>query len=57
MLRKTPTGTWMPAWVPESTFTLSILLLVCSVVQSTVRNPPCPRALNTRTDSSPDRWL
>lgn len=34
MLRKTPTGTWIPAWVPESTATVSILLLVCSMVQS-----------------------
>ncbi|KAI1249684.1 hypothetical protein MGN70_009297 [Eutypa lata] len=31
----TPTGTWLPAWVPESTFTLSILLMLCSVIQST----------------------
>ncbi|KAK5124189.1 hypothetical protein LTR85_001892 [Meristemomyces frigidus] len=34
MLRKTPTGTWLPAWVPESTFTLSFLLIICSIVQS-----------------------
>ncbi|KAK3627125.1 hypothetical protein LTR22_022885 [Elasticomyces elasticus] len=34
MLRKTPTGTWLPAWVPESTTTLSILLIFCSAVQS-----------------------
>ncbi|KAK4550154.1 hypothetical protein LTR36_003121 [Oleoguttula mirabilis] len=34
MLRKTPTGTWLPAWVPESTFTLSFLLIICSAVQS-----------------------
>ncbi|ORY35341.1 general substrate transporter [Naematelia encephala] len=34
MLRKGLTGTWMPAWVPESTFTLSMLLLFCSMVQS-----------------------
>lgn len=35
MLRKSGTGTWMPAWVPESTSTVSVLLLVCSMVQST----------------------
>ncbi|EME86493.1 uncharacterized protein MYCFIDRAFT_132754 [Pseudocercospora fijiensis CIRAD86] len=34
VLRKTPTGTWMPAWVPESTFILSFLLIICSIVQS-----------------------
>jgi MFS family permease len=34
MLRKTHTGTWLPAWVPESTLTLSFLLMVCSMVQS-----------------------
>lgn len=36
MLRKTFTGTWMPAWVPESTNLLSVLLIFCSMVQSTV---------------------
>ncbi|KAI0870055.1 putative hexose carrier protein [Hypoxylon argillaceum] len=35
MLRKTPTGTWLPAWIPESTVTLSVLLVLCSAVQST----------------------
>ncbi|KAF2098320.1 putative hexose carrier protein [Rhizodiscina lignyota] len=35
MLRKTPTGTWLPAWVPESTIITAYLLLFCSVVQST----------------------
>ncbi|TQV95137.1 hypothetical protein V2A60_009798 [Cordyceps javanica] len=35
MLRAVPTGTWMPAWVPESTGLLSVLLLLCSIVQST----------------------
>lgn len=35
MLRSVPTGTWMPAWVPESTALLSVLLLLCSIVQST----------------------
>ncbi|KAI1210155.1 putative hexose carrier protein [Annulohypoxylon truncatum] len=34
MLKRTPTGTWLPAWVPESTLTLSFLLLFCSTVQS-----------------------
>ncbi|TVY83652.1 High-affinity glucose transporter [Lachnellula suecica] len=34
MLKKTVTGTWLPAWVPESTLTLSFLLMICSVVQS-----------------------
>ncbi|CAK3973415.1 hexose carrier [Lecanosticta acicola] len=34
MLQRTATGTWMPAWVPESTVTLSVLLLICSMVQS-----------------------
>ncbi|OAA62434.1 General substrate transporter [Niveomyces insectorum RCEF 264] len=34
MLVKTTTGTWMPAWVPESSVTLAVLLLFCSMVQS-----------------------
>ncbi|KAF3763113.1 putative sugar transporter [Cryphonectria parasitica EP155] len=34
MLRKSPTGTWLPARVPESTVTLSVLLMLCSIVQS-----------------------
>ncbi|RFU26952.1 hypothetical protein B7463_g9392, partial [Scytalidium lignicola] len=34
MLKKSPTGTWMPAWVPESTVTLAALLIFCSMVQS-----------------------
>ncbi|KAH8820741.1 putative hexose carrier protein [Xylogone sp. PMI_703] len=34
MLRKTKTGTWLPAWVPESTVTLAVLLMFCSMVQS-----------------------
>ncbi|KIW74547.1 hypothetical protein Z517_11317 [Fonsecaea pedrosoi CBS 271.37] len=34
MLQKTATGTWLPAWVPESTVTLSIFLIFCSMVQS-----------------------
>ena len=35
MLHKTPTGTWLPAYVPSSSLVLAILLLWCSVVQST----------------------
>lgn len=35
MLYKSVTGTWLPAWVPESTVTLSALLMICSIVQST----------------------
>ena len=36
MLKKAFTGTWLPAWVPaESTATLSALLILCSIVQST----------------------
>ncbi|KAM0818437.1 putative Major facilitator superfamily (MFS) profile domain-containing protein [Seiridium cardinale] len=35
MLKKSPTGTWLPAWVPESTVILSCLLMICSVVNST----------------------
>ncbi|KAH8900708.1 putative sugar transporter [Thozetella sp. PMI_491] len=35
MLTKTFTGTWLPAWVPESTNWLSALLILCSMVQST----------------------
>ncbi|KAG0650172.1 Lactose permease [Hyphodiscus hymeniophilus] len=34
MLKKTQTGTWLPAWVPESTITLSVLLMLCAMVQS-----------------------
>lgn len=36
MLRKTATGTWLSAWVPESTVTLSVFLMFCSMVQSSV---------------------
>ncbi|KHN94347.1 Major facilitator superfamily domain, general substrate transporter [Metarhizium album ARSEF 1941] len=35
MLRPTPSGTWLPSYIPESTSTLSVLLLLCSVAQST----------------------
>lgn len=38
MLRKTPTGTWLPTWVPESTAVVGVLLVICSMVQSAVRN-------------------
>ncbi|CAJ2509069.1 Uu.00g140950.m01.CDS01 [Anthostomella pinea] len=34
MLQKTQTGTWLPAWVPQSTVTVSVLLVLCSIVQS-----------------------
>ncbi|OTB00599.1 hypothetical protein M426DRAFT_75679 [Hypoxylon sp. CI-4A] len=34
MLKRTPTGTWLPAYVPESTLVLSFLLMFCSIVQS-----------------------
>ncbi len=34
MLQKSASGTWMPAWVPQSTPTLSCLLMICSMVQS-----------------------
>ncbi|KAJ6105010.1 hypothetical protein N7486_003699 [Penicillium sp. IBT 16267x] len=37
MGEKTATGAWPPAWVPETTSTLSILLLICSIVQSATR--------------------
>ncbi|KAH8702075.1 putative hexose carrier protein [Talaromyces proteolyticus] len=33
-MKKTSTGTWMPAWVPESTLVLSFLLMICAMVQS-----------------------
>ncbi|KAK7959531.1 sugar transporter [Apiospora aurea] len=33
-MRRTPTGTWLPAWVPQSTTNLSALLLFCSMVNS-----------------------
>jgi MFS family permease len=36
MLTKSPTATWMPAWVPESTLILSFFLMFCSMVQSAV---------------------
>ncbi|KFG78049.1 putative sugar transporter [Metarhizium anisopliae] len=35
MLQSTPSGTWFPSWTPESTSTLSVFLMLCSVVQST----------------------
>ncbi|KAI0401908.1 putative hexose carrier protein [Xylaria palmicola] len=34
MLRRTSTGTWLPAWVPESTTALTVLLVLCSATQS-----------------------
>ena len=34
MLHHTPSGTWLPSYVPGSSIVLSILLLWCSVVQS-----------------------
>ncbi|KAF2710633.1 putative hexose carrier protein [Pleomassaria siparia CBS 279.74] len=34
MLQRSPTGTWFPARVPQSTTTLSVLLILCSMVQS-----------------------
>ncbi|ORX34853.1 putative hexose carrier protein [Kockovaella imperatae] len=33
-LVKLPSGTWMPAWVPESSLVLSVLLVLCSAAQS-----------------------
>ena len=36
MLTRSPTATWMPAWVPKSTIFLSFLLMTCSMVQSAV---------------------
>ncbi|KAH8200927.1 hypothetical protein TruAng_004936 [Truncatella angustata] len=33
-MRRSATGTWLPAWVPESTGALSGLLMVCSIVNS-----------------------
>ncbi|KAI1339662.1 putative hexose carrier protein [Xylariaceae sp. FL0016] len=34
MLKRSPTGTWLPAWVPESTLVVSFCLMFCSIVQS-----------------------
>ncbi|KAH8805390.1 general substrate transporter [Xylogone sp. PMI_703] len=34
MLHRSQTGTWMPAWVPESTALVSALLLLCSMSQT-----------------------
>ena len=34
MLHKTPTGTWLPAYVPDNTARLSALLLIVAMVQS-----------------------
>lgn len=59
MLQKSPSGTWMPAWVPESTTTLSMLLILCSIVQSAVSSKkpslsvpvpqhPCPQTYPPR---------
>lgn len=36
MLTSSPTGTWLPAWVPQHSGVVSILLLFCSIVQSAV---------------------
>ncbi|KAF2733679.1 putative sugar transporter [Polyplosphaeria fusca] len=35
MLSRSATGTWLPAYVPRSTTTVGVLLVLCSVVQST----------------------
>ena len=40
MLKRVTTGTWLPAWVPQTTMPLSILLMACSIVQSAVCFPP-----------------
>ncbi|KAK8116603.1 sugar transporter [Apiospora kogelbergensis] len=33
-MKRTPTGTWLPSWVPQSTTNISALLLFCSMVNS-----------------------
>lgn len=33
-MKRIATGTWCPAWVPESTKLLASILLVCSMAQS-----------------------
>ncbi|KAH8696214.1 general substrate transporter [Talaromyces proteolyticus] len=35
MLKRSRTGSWMPAWVPESTTIVAVLLLLCSMSQTT----------------------
>jgi len=45
MPQKTFTGTWLPAWVPESSRILSVLLIVCAAVQSAVSNFSPPTGL------------
>ena len=35
MLHKVESGTWLPSYVPESSSKLAMLLILCSVVQST----------------------
>ena len=42
MLVKTPTGTWLPAWVPESQGLIAALLLLCAMVESAVSAYPSP---------------
>ena len=36
MLTKANTGTWLPAWVPETSLILAIVLLFCAMVESAV---------------------
>ena len=36
VLKTSPTGTWLPAWVPESQGIMCLLLMVCSIVQAGV---------------------
>ncbi|PHH70205.1 hypothetical protein CDD82_7266 [Ophiocordyceps australis] len=35
MLQRMESGTWLPSWVPESTVSICMVLMLCSVVQST----------------------
>jgi hypothetical protein len=37
-LVRSETGTWLPAWVPQSSFWLSFLLIICCIVQAAVCN-------------------
>jgi hypothetical protein len=50
MLARSPTGTWLPAYVPKSTTLLSVLLLLCAAVESAVSRTRQGETLTLQTN-------
>jgi hypothetical protein len=50
MLAPSPTGTLLPAYVPQSTRLLSVLLLFCAAVESAVSQTRRDVRLTTQTN-------